>query len=246
MSQVRIGVVSWENKPGSFSEYLARAKTDIDELAGKGAELVLLPGFFEEKVEQRNWLAQHQEIADRTGLFLVFGPIKDTSGRLEGIIIDGKGKIIGRQQEIGIRSSGEITVFPSKLGNLALAIGKDVYIPEYSRVLAGMEADIVLAPLVEQQRRGGWRWELSGLWREVQQNQFWGAESGCGIRPGGVFGPCEATEDRTGILEKGWGPIQATLDERKRNEALETFPVHSQLSPLTVDNFLEQLSGGGR
>jgi len=248
MSKTDIGVISWEKQPPGFESYLQRAKSEVEKLKGQGVELVLLPGNTggEENITAEDWFSIHGEIAKDFNVFLVPGPIKNPAGKMVSVIFDYSGNEIGIQAEIGSKKKGDINIFPTELGNLALSLGKDVYTPEYGRVLAGMGGDIVLAPLVDREKLGGWRWELSGLWREVQRNQFWGVEAGCKSRPGAVFAPCEATKDRTGILKKGWGSIRASLEEKKREEARQIFPVGSQLSSPTVENFLEKLSGGGQ
>ncbi len=248
MNPTEIGVISWEQQPPGFESYLQRAKKEVEKLKEQGVDLILLPGNTggEKNLPPEDWFSAHGELARNFNVFLVPGPVKNPSGKSISVIYDNSGKEIGKQVEVGSKNGGDINIFPTELGNLALSLGKDVYTPEYGRVLAGMGADILLAPLTDRKKLGGWRWELSGLWREVQQNQFWGVEAGCEARPGAVFAPCEATKDRTGILKKGWGSIRASLEERKREEAREIFPVGSQLSHPTIENFLEKLSGGGQ
>jgi len=245
MNQIKIGAISFQQKPSCFETYLEKLKIYLEKARFEELEIILLPGNIgvEEIVSEKEWFSCHQDIAKKLNSFLIPGPIKNSRGKWESVIFDRSGAEIGRQEEISRQKDGRIRVFPTELGNLGLALGRDLYLPEYGRVLGGMGADIVLAPLRDKEKSGAWRWALKGLWREVQQNQFWGIEAGCEIRPGGIFGPCEATRDRTGILNKGWGLIHAVFDPEKRKKAKESFPVAVQLSRPTVKNYLGIFSG---
>jgi|GEM_PF-1268605 len=253
MQNFRVGSISWEKRPQGLDHYRQLVSEDLREIAEQGGELVVLPGnngdLFQGEMGREpgysRWYEEHASLAQDYGIIMVPGSISSPGGLgRETAIFDVRGNCLGVQKEIGKGTDAVIRTWSVKGRVLGLVLGKDLYYPEYGRCLAGMGVDLVLAPLLGETPRGGWRWELSGLWREVQQNQFWGIEAAWGLRSGAIFGPCEATSDRTGILARGWGAITALLEEEKMKEARKSFPVLDQLNPELVREYLRLLKEG--
>jgi predicted amidohydrolase len=101
-------------------------------------------------------------------------------------------------------------------------------------------ADTVLSP-VGFTREKNRVLQVSGLWQEVQQNQFFAVESGFNGFLGEqsfwgesfIYAPLEMTEKGDGYLTRSNGQqslILAELDNRKRRKAISKFDVLSQLN----------------
>ncbi len=124
----------------------------------------------------------------------------------------------------------------------ALMVSTDLFYPQVSRHIALDDVDLVLAPAAI---RGGKnvRLQLSGLWQNVQQNLFFGVESGL---KGNLFnhdfysysaihGPLEMTARENGLLafERKTDKnqiITAMLDNEQRKEAVKKFNTLAQLN----------------
>ena len=253
MQHFKVGAISWAERPQDLDQYREILFKDLSVIAEQGGELVVLPGpsgdLFQWEMGSGSgysrWYEEHARLAKEYGVIMVPGSINspDGPGR-ETPIFDAGGNCLGIQKEISRGAGSTIQTWSVRGKRLGLVLGKDLYYPEYGRCLAGMGVDLVLAPLLGEKPRGGWRWELTGLWREVQQNQFWGIEAAWGLRPGTIFAPCEATSNRTGILARGWGAVTAALDEEKRKEARKSFPVLDQLNPEMIRQYLRLLQEG--
>jgi predicted amidohydrolase len=101
-------------------------------------------------------------------------------------------------------------------------------------------ADIVLSPVgfTGEKNRS---LQISGMWQEVQQNQFFAVESGFNGFLGEqsfwgesvIYAPLEMTEGEDGYLKRSSGQqslIIAELDNKKRRKAISKFDVLSQLN----------------
>ena len=70
----------------------------------------------------------------------------------------------------------EATVFETAFGKLGIIIGTDAWYPEAGRVLALKGVEIVCCCGALAKGENKWR-QLTGMWQQVQQNQFFCIES---------------------------------------------------------------------
>ena len=163
------------------------------------------------------------------------------------LIINGEVQLTQRQiylarweRELGFSRGTKIELKKIKDWNIALIISTDVFYPQVSRIAALKGADIVLSPVgfTGEKNRA---LQVSGMWQEVQQNQFFAAESGFNgfLREQSFWGesviyaPLEMTEKENGFLTRSKGQqslIIAKLDNKKRRKAISKFDVLSQLN----------------
>ena len=163
------------------------------------------------------------------------------------LIINGEVQLKQRQiylarweRESGFSRGTKIELKKIKDWSIALIISTDVFYPQVSRMAALKGADIVLSPVgfTGEKNRA---LQVSGMWQEVQQNQFFAAESGFNgfLREQSFWGesviyaPLEMTEKENGFLTRSKGQqslIIAKLDNKKRRKAISKFDVLSQLN----------------
>jgi len=163
------------------------------------------------------------------------------------LIIDGEVQLKQQQiylarweRELGFSRGAKIELKEIKDWNIALIISTDVFYPQVSRMAALKGADIVLSPVgfTGEKNRA---LQISGMWQEVQQNQFFSLESGFNGFLGEqsfwgesvIYAPLEMTEEGDGYLERSSGQqslIIAQLDNKKRRKAISKFDVLSQLN----------------
>ena len=163
------------------------------------------------------------------------------------LIIDGEVQLKQRQiylarweRELGFSRGVNIELKEIKDWKLALIISTDVFYPQVSRMTSLKGADIVLSPVgfTGEKNRS---LQISGMWQEVQQNQFFAVESGFNGFLGEqsfwgesvIYAPLEMTEGGDGYLERSSGQkslIIAELDNKKRRKAISKFDVLSQLN----------------
>jgi len=163
------------------------------------------------------------------------------------LIINGEVQLKQRQiylarweRELGFSRGTKIELKKIKDWNIALIISTDVFYPQVSRMAALKGADIVLSPVgfTGEKNRA---LQISGMWQEVQQNQFFAVESGYNGFLGEqsfwgesvIYAPLEMTEEGDGYLERSSGQrslIITELDNKKRRKAISKFDVLSQLN----------------
>ncbi|OQY40961.1 hypothetical protein B6228_00615 [Candidatus Atribacteria bacterium 4572_76] len=163
------------------------------------------------------------------------------------LIINGEVQLTQRQiylarweRELGFSRGTKIELKEIKDWKLALIISTDVFYPQVSRRVVLKGADIVLSPVgfTGEKNRS---LQISGMWQEVQQNQFFAVESGFSGFLGEqsfwgesvIYAPLEMTEAGDGYLERSNGQqslIIAQLDNKKRRKAILKFDVLSQLN----------------
>ena len=144
------------------------------------------------------------------------------------------------ERELGFSRGTKIELKEIKDWKVALIISTDVFYPQVSRMAALKGADIVLSPVgfTGEKNRA---LQVSGMWQEAQQNQFFAVESGFNGLLGEqsfwgesvIYAPLEMTEERDGYLERNNGQqslIIAQLDDKKRRKAISKFDVLSQLN----------------
>jgi predicted amidohydrolase len=163
------------------------------------------------------------------------------------LIINGEVQLKQRQiylarweRELEFSRGAKIELKEIKDWKLALIISTDVFYPQVSRMAALKGADIVLSPVGFIGEKNC-ALQISGLWEEVQQNQFFAMESGFNGFLGEqsfwgksiIHAPLEMTEEGDGYLNRIKGQqslIIAQLDNEQRRKAISKFDVLSQLN----------------
>ena len=198
-----------------------------------------------EYVEQVKELSQNYKIAICPGSY--WQKEKNNIYHKSCLIINGEVQLKQRQiyltrreRELGFSRGTKIGLKEIKDWKIALIISTDVFYPQVSRMAALKGADIVLSPVgfTGEKNRA---LQISGMWQEVQQNQFFAVESGYNGFLGEqsfwgesvIYAPLEMTEEGDGYLERSNGQqslIVAQLDNKKRRKAISKFDVLSQLN----------------
>ena len=198
-----------------------------------------------EYIEQVKELSQNYKIAICPGSY--WQKEKGNIYHESCLIINGEVQLKQRQiylarweRELGFSRGTKIELKKIKDWNIALIISTDVFYPQVSRMAALKGADIVLSPVgfTGEKNRA---LQVSGMWQEVQQNQFFAVESGFNGFLGEqsfwgesvIHAPLQMTEGEDGYLERSSGQqslIIAELDNRKRRKAISKFDVLSQLN----------------
>jgi len=204
-------------KEADFTEYIEQVK----ELS-QGHKIVICPGSYWQK-EKNNFYHE------------------------SSLITDGEVQLKQRQiyltrweRESGFSRGTKIELKEIKDWNIALIISTDVFYPQVSRMAALKGAEIVLSPVgfIGENNRA---LQVSGMWQEVQQNQFFAVESGYNGFLGEqsfwgesvIHAPLEMTEEGDGYLDRSRGKkslIIAKLDNEQRKKAISKFDVLSQLN----------------
>jgi predicted amidohydrolase len=198
-----------------------------------------------EYIEQVKELSQGYQIAICPGSY--WQKEKNNIYHESCLIINGEIQLNQRQiylarweRELGFSRGAKIELREIKDWKLALIISTDVFYPQVSRRIALRGADIILSPV-------GFRGEnnpalqVSGMWQEVQQNQFFAVESGFNGFLGEqnfwgesmIHAPLAMTRRENGFLARSKGQqglIIAELDNKKRRKAISKFDVLSQLN----------------
>jgi len=163
------------------------------------------------------------------------------------LIINGKVQFKQRQiylarweRELGFSRGTKIELKEIKDWKLALITSTDVFYPQVSRMAALKGVEIVLSPVgfIGEKNRA---LQVSGMWQEVQQNQFFAVESGFNGFLGEqdfwgesmIHAPLAMTRRESGFLARSSGKqslIIAELDNKKRRKVISKFDVLSQLN----------------
>jgi len=198
-----------------------------------------------EYIEQVKDLSQNYKIAICPGSY--WQKEKGNIYHESCLIINGEVQLKQRQiylarweRELEFSRGTKIELKEIKDWNIALIISTDVFYPQVSRMAALKGADIVLSPVgfTGEKNRA---LQVSGMWQEVQQNQFFAVESGFNGFLGEqsfwaesvIYAPLEMTEEGDGYLERSSGQqslIIAQLDNKKRRKVISKFDVLSQLN----------------
>ena len=247
---------------GKIKEYLEKAiKEQVD--------IIVFPGFtgcfFQQlscpdnrsvrslinKADSKEYIEQVKELSQNYKITICPGSYwqkeKNNIYYESCLIINGEVQLKQRQiylarweRELGFSRGVKIELREIKDWRLALIISTDVFYPQVSRMAALRGADIVLSPVgfTGEKNRA---LQVSGMWQEVQQNQFFAVESGFNGFLGEqsfwgesvIYAPLEMTEKGDGYLERSSGQqrlIIAELDNEKRRKAISKFDVLSQLN----------------
>jgi len=198
-----------------------------------------------EYIEQIKELSREYKIAICPGSY--WQKEKSNIYHESSLIINGEVQLKQRQiylarweRELGFSRGVKIELREIKDWKLALIISTDVFYPQVSRMIALKGVDIVLSPVgfIGENNRA---LQVSGMWQEVQQNQFFAVESGFNGFLGEqsfwgesiIHAPLEMTEEGDGYLDRSRGQqslIIAKLDNEQRKEAISKFNVLLQLN----------------
>ena len=246
---------------GKIKEYLEKAmKEQVD--------IIVFPGFtgcfFQQlscpnrsimslidEADSRKYIEQVKELSQNYKIAICPGSYwqkeKNNIYHESCLIIDGEVWLKQRQiylarweRELEFSRGTKIELKEIKDWNIALIISTDVFYPQVSRMAALKGADIVISPVgfIGEKNRA---LQVSGLWQEVQQNQFFAVESGFNGFLGEqsfwgesiIHAPLEMTEGGDGYLKRSSGQQSLTiaeLDNKKRRKAISKFDVLSQLN----------------
>ena len=198
-----------------------------------------------EYIEQVKDLSREYKIAICPGSY--WQKEKNNIYHESGLIINGEVQLKQRQiylarweGELGFSRGTKIELKEIKDWKIALLISTDVFYPQVSRMAALKGVDIVLSPVgfTGEKNRA---LQVSGMWQEVQQNQFFAVESGFNGFLGEqnfwgesiIHAPLEMTEKENGFLTRTKGQqslIIAKLDNEQRRKAISKFDILSQLN----------------
>ena len=198
-----------------------------------------------EYIEQVKELSQNYKIAICPGSY--WQKEKNNIYHESCLIIDGEVQLKQRQiylarweRELGFSRGIEIKLKEINNQKLALIISTDTFYPQVSRMAALKGTDIVLSPVgfTGEKNRA---LQVSGMWQEVQQNQFFAVEAGFNGFLGEqnfwgesiIHAPLEMTEERDGYLERSseqQSLIITELDNKKRRNAISKYNVLFQLN----------------
>jgi len=198
-----------------------------------------------EYIEQVKDLSQNYKIAICPGSY--WQKEKGSIYHESCLIINGEVRLTQRQiylacweRKLGFSRGTKIELKEIKDWNIALIISTDVFYPQVSRMAALKGADIILSPVgfTEEKNQAI---QISGMWQEVQQNQFFAVESGFNGILGEqnfwgesvIYAPLEMTEKENGFLtrtKRQQSLIIAQLDNEQRRKAISKFNVLSQLN----------------
>lgn len=231
----------------AWASYWAQA---LARLEGRGARLAVLSGSPGWDEVWDGPLARAGELAARFGVWLVadIGPQRDDEGRVFPCLhlIADDGRLVGAQRQIHLSredravmySAGEeLHVFDSPAGALGLVTGADVYVPEVSRALTLLGAEVLIhVGVLREASEGAW---LARLWRDVQANQTFGIEAypvgGRLVGRSCVLAPVEMTPDGKGILAcaenaEAEGCVVAELDFGARAALVQRYDILGEMS----------------
>ncbi len=198
-----------------------------------------------EYIEQVKELSQDYKIAICPGSY--WQKEKGNIYHESSLIIDGEVQLTQRQiylarweRELEFSRGTKIELKEINDWIIALIISTDVFYPQVSRMAALKGADIVLSPVgfTGEKNRA---LQVSGMWQEVQQNQFFAVEVGFNGFLGEqsfwgesiIHAPLEMTGKENGFLTRTEGQqslITAELDNKERRKAISKFDVLSQLN----------------
>lgn len=207
--------------------------------------------------QSARWNEQYRELfgalARKLGLYLLAGTtLEHDQENLYHIayLFDPQGEICGRQRQthltreerdLGLSRGTELPLFSAGGFQVGIVIGIDSRHPETGRILALQGADILLHPGAMEKGFNRPAQE-AGMWAQVQQNQCWAVEAQLCATIGerhyaaesAIMGPCETTADFSGYLARGsagTAAVSAFLDQTKRWQVKENYPVLRQLNP---------------
>ncbi len=211
-----------------------------------------LPYFWHDKL-----LQTYQEISQHLSCYLVPGTLllhRDNDIFNISYLISPQGKIIASQRQIFLsleeRSAGltrgtDLEVVSTPMGQIGIMIGTDAWYPETGRILALKGAEIICHCGALPEGKNHWL-QLTGMWQQVQQNQFFCVECQLVASIAGknfqalsyIHAPCEMTPEKKGVLATGGTSpklLEATLDKKIRQKVIDNYPLLKLLNPAAYE-----------
>ena len=253
VSEGKITVAALQGRQYTYTSEEAWAQSwaqALSQAASHGARLAVLSGSPGWDEVWEGPLAKASELAVRFGMWLVagLGPQRDDEGHVFPClhVIADDGALVGSQRQIHLSrddrtlmySPGEeLRLFDSPAGPLGLIVGADALVPEVSRALTLLGAEVLIhVGVLRDPSEGAWR---ARLWREVQADQTFGIEVypvGAGfVGRSGVLAPVEITPDGSGILAQARdanaeGVVVAELDFGARAALIKGYDILAELN----------------
>lgn len=145
------------------------------------------------------------------------------------------------EHKAGLSRGEELDIFDCDGLKAGLVVGNDVRHPEVGRIFGLKGADLLLHCGALEGELTCWS-QASGMWAQVQQNQFWAVEAQLSAVIGSrlfggssaVIGPCEITPGQSGYLARGYPhstAVTASLDEEARRQIKQKYPLLKLLNP---------------
>lgn len=139
----------------------------------------------------------------------------------------------------GLKRGIELDICPTGVGNVGILVGNDCFHPQTGRILGLQGADIVVGLYAMEGSYNRWL-QISGIWQQVQQNQFFAVECAANgrirdkIYTGRSIIHNPIWEGSNGILgemkEGEEGVLMAALDFEKRNDIKANYPLYKYLN----------------
>ncbi len=198
-------------------EYIRQLKT-----LSRNYRVVICPGSYWQREENRIY---HESVLMRSG----------------EILLAQKQIYLTRwERELGISRGTSIKTIKLDNWRIGIIVSTDVFYPQVSRYFGVKGANLILSPVGFIGKRNPYL-QTSGMWQEVQQNQFFAVESGFNGMLGEinfwsetiVHAPLEMTEKEDGYLDRNGGQksiIIADLDNKKRKKTILKYNVLNQLN----------------
>lgn len=212
---------------------------------------------YPENISRQTWIEQylelHSKLARSLDIYLAAGTLlEEKSGRRynSAFCFDPYGEIctVQRQTHLtrlehegGLCRGEELEIFDCGDLKTGLVVGNDAWHPEVGRIFGLRGADLLLHCGAQEGELTCWS-QASGMWAQVQQNQFWAVEAqfsgliGDKVYGGSsaVIGPCEITPGQSGYLARGYPhtkSISAALNEAARRKMKKKYPLLKLLNP---------------
>ncbi|WHH60309.1 carbon-nitrogen hydrolase family protein [Petroclostridium sp. X23] len=150
------------------------------------------------------------------------------------------------ERELGFERGIDIQVIDIYGWKIGIILSTDVFYSQVARMMALEGVDVVLSPIGFVTDRAP-AFQLSGMWQQVQQNQFFAVESAFNGKLGNmniwgesiIHGPLDITEQGNGMWAKSNGKkiiITAQLDNEQRRKTISRYNVLSQLNVECYQN----------
>ena len=208
--------------------------------------------------DNEDYLLYHQKLAIRNSWIVAPGFfLRDQYNT--AILISAQGEIIHEQQQThlsqeelgqGLKRGNILEVVDTPIGKIGLMIGTDSFYPVVGRILGLQKVDIVVGYYKQPVPNNPWL-QFSGVWQQVQHNQFFAVESAVngmidGIEFAGktiIHHPlCRAYDDECiKKLESGiGGSIYGFFDGDKRKQGIQEFPIYKHFNCALYEKMWEQ------
>ncbi|MDI6600312.1 MAG: carbon-nitrogen hydrolase family protein [Thermoanaerobacteraceae bacterium] len=138
-----------------------------------------------------------------------------------------------------LKRGDSLDICESSIGRLGILMGNDCYHPQTGRILGLQGADIVIGLYTAEGIYNRWL-QISGIWQQVQQNQFFAVEcsangyingkwySGRGIMHNPIWDGSDGFLEE--MPENMEGLITCNLDFEKLKQLIKNYPLYRYLN----------------